>query len=107
MGAIRGYRANVSIVGIARLRDLLRSRLPRRELAMNYTRQRVAPTGALLGHPSRRRDTADACRDRMASGTKRDLLERSAAAWSMRAEQLERQEARLALEALGAVQVRC
>ena len=64
--------------------------------------------GASLGHPSRRRDTAEACREKVkdnlllavtvASGRQRELLERSAAAWSMRADQLQRQENRATLE---------
>ena len=66
----------------------------------------VPSLGAQLGHPSRRRDTAEACRGKakenlilavsMPSGRQRALFERSAAAWAMRAEQLQRQETRLA-----------
>jgi hypothetical protein len=66
------------------------------------------PLGSELGYPSRKRDTSAACRDkaaenlmqavRMAPGHHRSLLERSAAAWSMRAAQLQRDENRAALE---------
>ena len=66
------------------------------------------PIGPELGHPICRRDTATACRDKakdnlmqavhMPLGKYRSLLECSAAAWSMRAEQLQRQEDRVAAE---------
>ena len=64
------------------------------------------PIGPELGHPIRKRDTSTACHDKakenlmqavhMPLGKHRSLLECSAAAWSMRAEQLQRQEDRVA-----------
>jgi hypothetical protein len=70
---------------------------------------KLPPLGDSLGYPSRRRDTAEACRGKakdnlllmanMPSGRHRELLERSAAAWSVRAEQLQREDERAALEA--------
>jgi hypothetical protein len=75
---------------------------------MNRKSHKVSPSGAQLGHPSRRRDTAEACRDkakdnlflalRMPSGRQRLLLERSAAAWATRAAQLQREDTRVAVE---------
>ena len=62
-----------------------------------------SPSGAQLGHPSQRRDTPAACRDKakdnlflalnMPSGRQRLLLERSAAAWATRAARLQREDA--------------
>jgi len=67
-----------------------------------------SPSGAQLGHPSQRRDTPAACRDKakdnlffalnMPSGRQRLLLERSAAAWATRAARLQREDARVAAE---------
>jgi hypothetical protein len=64
------------------------------------------PANGQLAHVNHRRDTAERCRDKakdnlllavqMPGGDERTLLERSAAAWSIRAGQLERQETRLA-----------
>ena len=64
------------------------------------------PLGARLGNGRRKRDTAEACRQRvqedrlfavnMPAGNERTLLERSAAAWGMLAEKLELAEAKLA-----------
>ena len=66
------------------------------------------PIGPELGHPIRKRDTSTACHDKakenlmqalhMPLGKHRSLLECSAAAWSMRAGQLQRQEDRVAAE---------
>lgn len=73
---------------------------------------KVPPLGSELGHPSRKRDTSVACREKakdnlmqavhMPPGTHRSLLESSAAAWSTRAEQLQRREARVGLESSAA-----
>ena len=70
---------------------------------------KLPPLGDSLGYPSWRRDTAEACRGKakdnlllmakMPSGRHRELLKRSAAAWSVRAEQLQREDERAALEA--------
>lgn len=68
----------------------------------------TVPLSEPLGQGSAKRDSAKACRDKavenlalavsMRTGGERTLLERAAAAWSMRAVQLERREARLAAE---------
>jgi len=64
------------------------------------------PASALPDPDSARRKSATACREKavenlalavgMQAGEERSILERTAAAWSMRAVQLERHEARLA-----------
>lgn len=68
----------------------------------------TVPLSEPLAQGSAKRDSAKACRDKavenlalavsMPTGAERALLERTAAAWSMRAVQLERPEARLAAE---------
>lgn len=75
---------------------------------MNHFPEKLIPLSPHAGHASRQRNTAEACREKavanlavavgMPSGEKRALLERSAAAWSMLAEQLQRQESRLAAQ---------
>jgi hypothetical protein len=69
-----------------------------------------SPLGSELGYPTRKRDTAAACRDKardnlmqarhLRLGKHRTLLQQSAAAWSVRADQRERQEVRATLDLL-------
>src|SRR5678816_284398 len=93
---------------MARLRDPTVLPLTRTEHLMKKATRKGVGAG---GHPaceSPRTDTAEYCRAKAhdlvhtaiqkALGEERALLERSAAAWSMRAEQLHRSEARLAAE---------